>query len=88
MANSPHIALPGWGLWGQNILRELLTHGEADFIEITRNSEKGPQSSRMPISSEPPLRRELRACLDHLRGGPPSRTSAFRAGLCRDCACS
>ena len=27
MANSPHIALLGCGLWGQNILRELLTLG-------------------------------------------------------------
>ena len=63
----------------------VLPHGEADFIEITRHSDTGPQSSRMPISAEPPLRRQLRACLDHVRGGPPPRTSASEAARARDC---
>jgi hypothetical protein len=31
---------------------------------------------RRPISIELPLQRELRAVLDHLRGGPPPRSSA------------
>ncbi len=57
----------------------VLPHGEADFIEITRATDTGPRSWRMPISSEPPLRRELRACLEHLRGGPAPRTSASEA---------
>ena len=57
----------------------VLPHGEADFIEITRNSDGGPHSSRLPILGEPPLRRELRACLDHVCGGPPPRTSASEA---------
>ena len=57
----------------------VLPNGEADFIEITRASDTGPLTWRMPISGEPPLRRQLRACLEHLRGGPPPRTSASEA---------
>ncbi len=38
--------------------------------------EGAPAVERRPISTELPLLRELRAFLDHLRGGPPPRSSA------------
>lgn len=38
-----------------------------------------PPTRRIPFDPEPPLRRELAAFLDHLRGGPPPRTSALEA---------
>jgi predicted dehydrogenase len=34
---------------------------------------------RLPISTEPPLLRELRAFVHHLEGGPPPRSSASDA---------
>ena len=32
--------------------------------------------TRLPVSTELPLLRELRAFVEHLRGGPPPRSSA------------
>ena len=57
----------------------VLPHGEADFIEITRNANANPHTLQIPTSSESPLRRQLQAFLDYLQGGPPPRTSASEA---------
>ena len=47
----------------------------ADHVELLRYGD-GSEAERRPISTEMPLVRELRAFLDHLRGGPPPRSSA------------
>jgi predicted dehydrogenase len=50
----------------------------ADHVLVTRGSrdgtDDGPQNERRPIAADPPLRRELAAFLDHLRGGPPPKS--------------
>jgi len=54
--------------------------GALDTVEIVRTfdprRERPPEPERLPISTEWPLRRELRAFLAHLDGGPPPRSSA------------
>jgi predicted dehydrogenase len=47
--------------------------GYAEAVEVVRAD--GAREMRS-VSAELPLRRELRAFLDHLRGGPPPRSSA------------
>ena len=48
-----------------------------DCVEVMRFAPGGAAlRERRPIATEPPLRRELRALLAHLRGGPPPRSSA------------
>ena len=58
----------------------LLEDPYADHILVLRPGadarEGAPALERRPISTELPLLRELRAFLDHLRGGPPPRSSA------------
>ena len=53
---------------------------ESEHIEVIRFECSGrrlvPEASRLPISDELPLLRELRAFCDHLRGGPPPLASA------------
>lgn len=58
----------------------VLTDGYSDHVEIHRQPDPfdtGLQEpERRPISTEPPLLRELRAFIEHLAGGPPPRSSA------------
>jgi predicted dehydrogenase len=57
----------------------LLTDAYSDGIGILRAADGGrraPSVERRPISTELPLLRELRACVAHVRGGPPPRSSA------------
>lgn len=66
--------------------RELRVHGsegvavlrgaDAAELEITRGAPDAPQgrTERYAVRGEPALRRELRAFLEHLRGGPPPPT--------------
>ena len=43
-------------------------------MSVVRRPAPSPRSG--PISTELPLLRELRAFVEHLRGGPPPRSSA------------
>lgn len=52
--------------------------GYADAVEIVRAD--GNRETR-GVSTELPLRRELKAFLEHLRGGPPPRSSAAEGAL-------
>ena len=51
-----------------------------DHLQVIRRdgmrSNEAPEPERVPISTEMPLLRELRAFLDHLSGGPAPRSSA------------
>jgi predicted dehydrogenase len=53
----------------------LLRDAYSDRVELFRDGPEPVADSR-PISTELPLARELRAFVDHLRGGPPPRSSA------------
>jgi len=61
----------------------VLPDGYSDRLEIYRQSD--PADTRVPppelseISTEMPLLRELRVFVEHLRGGPPPRSSAREA---------
>jgi predicted dehydrogenase len=49
----------------------------SDEIEMWRDDgETGADAERLPISTELPLIRELRAFVEHLEGGPPPKSSA------------
>lgn len=71
-------AAPGWR-------REIVVHfetgaarlsdGYADHITVIR-SDGDEAETRLSVSTELPLLRELRAFVEHLRGGPPPRSSA------------
>jgi predicted dehydrogenase len=55
-----------------------LTDAYADALVIRRGPPTGvdaPAAQHLPISSELPLLRELRAFVDHLQGGPAPRSS-------------
>lgn len=57
----------------------VLNDGYNDHLQITRYTdpnETKPVIERLPISTELPLLRELRAFVEHLDGGPPPRSSA------------
>ena len=59
----------------------VLSDGYADHVRVTRGSaseglEVFEQEELRPITGEMPLRRELKAFLDYLGGGPPPRSSA------------
>jgi hypothetical protein len=43
---------------------------------VARTEDLGAEPERRPVSGEMPLLRELRAFVDHVRGGPPPRSSA------------
>jgi predicted dehydrogenase len=51
-----------------------LPDSESAEIEVWRDGAPGPE--RRPLAPDQPLRLELRAFLDHLRGGPPPITTA------------
>lgn len=56
-----------------------LPDGYADHIAVSHgipDEDVEPDPERRPVSTELPLLRELRAFVDHLRGGPPPRSSA------------
>ena len=61
----------------------MLPDGYSDRLEIYPQSD--PEDTVVPdpevrrISTEMPLQRELRAFVEHLRGGPPPRSSAREA---------
>jgi predicted dehydrogenase len=62
--------------------REVRVHGttgvavlEADDAPAIR-IERGDTVELVPVATEPPLRRELAAFLDHLDGGPPPKSDA------------
>jgi predicted dehydrogenase len=50
----------------------VLPHDSATALRI----ERGEGVAEQPFRPEPPLRRELAAFLDHLRGGPPPKSDA------------
>jgi len=56
----------------------VLPSGDANEVEITRIShgELEPRTEKRRFSTEAPLRRELAAFVQHLRGGPPPRSNA------------
>jgi predicted dehydrogenase len=53
----------------------------ADSIAISRAESIGGEPELRPISTELPLLRELRAFVEHVRGGPPPRSSAAEGVL-------
>jgi len=60
----------------------VLPESYSDAVRLVR--EDGSGDELRPVSTELPLRRELRAFLDHLAGGPPPRSSAAEgAGVVR-----
>lgn len=60
----------------------ILDDAYSDSVQIARGSQFGsPQIERRAISSELPLLRELSAFVEHLRGGPPPRSSAAEGAL-------
>lgn len=58
----------------------ILRNGDADHIEVARESKSAgahaPSVQRRPYQREPALRIELRTFVEHLRGGPPPKSSA------------
>jgi predicted dehydrogenase len=61
----------------------VLPSGESAFIDVLRSAggaDEAPSVERLNLHGEPALLRELRAFVDHLRGGPPPPTDA-REGL-------
>jgi len=57
----------------------LLPDAYSDHVVVTRGElqrDVTQEEERRPISTEMPLERELRAFVDHLRGGPPPLSSA------------
>jgi predicted dehydrogenase len=62
-----------------------LDDGWSGHIQIARGSAgsggDAPTVERREVSTELPLLRELRAFLDHLKGGPPPRSSAEEGAL-------
>jgi predicted dehydrogenase len=58
----------------------VLPGSESPFIEILRSDrppDEAPKVERQALQGEPALLRELRAFVDHLRGGPPPPTDAL-----------
>jgi predicted dehydrogenase len=53
-----------------------LAGGFEDHIVVARGHPGDARLERRPIDAEWPLRRELRSFVEHLRGGPPPRSSA------------
>jgi predicted dehydrogenase len=62
--------------------REVRVHGRDAVAVLSRDDstevriERGSEVERRPVTSDPPLRRELAAFLDHLTGGPPPKSDA------------
>ena len=62
--------------------REVRVHGELGVAVLPRDDvaalrlERGDEVTAVPFRPEPPLRRELAAFLEHLRGGPPPKSGA------------
>jgi predicted dehydrogenase len=58
----------------------VLPDGYSDHVQIARVADPAdtspPELERRAISTELPLVRELRAFVEHVRGGPPPRSSA------------
>jgi predicted dehydrogenase len=57
----------------------LLADGYSDHVLVHRDDADEPE--RREIATELPLLRELRAFVEHLRGGPPPRSSAAEGAL-------
>jgi predicted dehydrogenase len=57
-----------------------LSDGYSDRVlvarQLDRRDTRPPEPESRPISTEMPLMRELRAFVEHVRGGPPPRSSA------------
>jgi predicted dehydrogenase len=53
----------------------ILPEAYSDHLIVLRDA-RGAERERWPISTEPPLLRELRAFVGFLRGGPPPRSGA------------
>ncbi len=64
------VGLIGCGRWGRNILRDLRSCG-ADVTVATPS-----EIETIEIGQDMPLLLEIRAFLDHLRGGPAPMSSA------------
>jgi predicted dehydrogenase len=62
-----------------------LDDGWSDHIKIARGADgmgaDAPEIERRSVSTELPLMRELRVFVEHLRGGPPPRSSAEEGAL-------
>lgn len=52
-----------------------LAGGQDDYVSVFR-APAGPEEERIPAPGELPLLAELREFVEHLRGGPPPRSSA------------
>lgn len=63
----------------------VLSDAYSDHIRVTRRFDSLPTADRAPelrpISTEPPMLRELRAFLRHIEGGPPPRSSAAEGAM-------
>ncbi|HSS81429.1 MAG TPA: Gfo/Idh/MocA family oxidoreductase [Gaiellaceae bacterium] len=57
----------------------LLANGYSEHVLLHRDDADEPE--RREIATELPLRRELRAFVEHLQGGPPPRSSAAEGAL-------
>lgn len=61
------------------------TEGAAQFGDsfdsVVRVNRPGKEPEEMPVSTEMPLLAELGAFLDHVKGGPPPKSSAAEAAL-------
>jgi predicted dehydrogenase len=59
-----------------------LTDGYSEVLDVRVTSQgREPESISIPIGLQMPLEAELAAFIDHLRGGPPPRSSAAEAVL-------
>lgn len=56
----------------------------ADSVAVIRGENIGGEPELRPISTELPLLRELRAFVEHVRGGPPPKSSAAEGMLVVD----
>ena len=63
----------------------VLSDAYSDHIRVTRGFDSRPRAAcapeLRPISTEPPMLRELRAFLRHVEGGPPPRSSAAEGAM-------
>jgi predicted dehydrogenase len=54
----------------------VLTDGWKDYVTVYTDGPDGLEETRIPTPGELPLLAELRAFVEHIRGGPPPRSSA------------
>lgn len=63
----------------------IMNDGYSEHIQVTRSFDLHdtivPEPELRPISAELPLLRELRTFVEHLKGGPPPRSSAAEGAL-------